>query len=213
MHIQRQSWYVSRAGQVYGPVPLEHLRAWAQQGQLAPTDAVAPAGSTQWQPASSVAELAPCFARAPGGPKRPTGITVIAWMGIVLGILGLCGLGGTVMMLAGADAIPGMREAWNQVGLSRTYLTASLAMGLISVVLMVAAGAGLLGCREWARKLFFLLAAYRIAMGIVDIGWLLSETQSAQLIMQGILGTTLGVAFVIVGSIYLSRPHIAHHFN
>ncbi|MEI6176741.1 MAG: hypothetical protein WCS43_07610 [Verrucomicrobiota bacterium] len=46
--------YISRAGSVEGPLPIEKVRKMLQQGQLSPTDLGAPVGATDWSPLSEL---------------------------------------------------------------------------------------------------------------------------------------------------------------
>jgi hypothetical protein len=210
MRVPPMTWYVSRMGQVYGPIAIEHLRMWAQQGQLAPNDMVAPAGTAAWQPASSVPDLAPWFGGMGGRPARPTGVTAIAWIGVVLGALGVCGL---AFSFAAIDSPAASSGPFAAPQFSRTYMIASGLMGVVNAALMVTSCAGLLGLREWARKLFFVFTAYAILFGLVDGAWALSESQEPIVISMVVVGILIRWGLVIAGSVYLTRPQIAKCFR
>lgn len=210
MRVPPMMWYVSRMGQVYGPIAIEHLRMWAQQGQVAPNDMVAPAGTAAWQPASSIPDLAPWFGAAAGRLRRPTGVTVIGWIGIVFGTLGVCGLAFSFAAIGGPTPTGG---PFPVPEFSRSYMIASGAMGLVNVALMVTSCAGLLGLREWARKLFLVFTGYAIVFGMVDGAWAMSESQEPMVISMVVVGIVVRWALVIAGSVYLTRPHVAKCFS
>jgi hypothetical protein len=72
-----QEWYVTMAGQQYGPVTPQQLREMAMSGQLQPTDSVWKQGMANWVPAKSIKGLpfntavAPAPAPAPTQPYAP----------------------------------------------------------------------------------------------------------------------------------------------
>jgi hypothetical protein len=56
--MERQ-WYLSRDGQVFGPIPDAQMLQSAAQGQVLPTDLVAVMGDQTWWPATSIPNLLP----------------------------------------------------------------------------------------------------------------------------------------------------------
>ena len=54
-------WYVTIGGHQNGPYPISKIQAMAQSGQIAQSDFVWHDQMYDWQPAGSVAEIAPCF--------------------------------------------------------------------------------------------------------------------------------------------------------
>src|SRR5438552_65468 len=64
-----EQWYFAKDGNTHGPFPLEQLRSMAGSGQLAPTDHVLKAGTTNWLPVAQVPEL---FG-PPAAPPLPPG--------------------------------------------------------------------------------------------------------------------------------------------
>jgi hypothetical protein len=86
-------------------------------------------------------------------------------------------------------------------------------MGLVNVALMVTSCAGLLGLREWARKLFLVFTGYAIVFGMVDGAWAMSESQEPMVISMVVVGIVVRWALVIAGSVYLTRPHVAKCFS
>ena len=62
-------FFVADGGRTAGPFPLDHLKADAAAGRLAPGTPVCRAGETSWEPAAAVAELAESLAT----PAPPAG--------------------------------------------------------------------------------------------------------------------------------------------
>jgi hypothetical protein len=207
-----QSWYVSRMGQVYGPIAIEHLRMWAQQGQLAPNDMVAPAGTADWRPASSIPDLAPWLGTAAGRPARPTGVTAIAWIGVAYAAIVLLAIGALAGFMAAARTVPELSEFFRQAGLPTTRLVGILAMGGGMVILMFVSCVGLLRLKEWARKLFLVLTGYVVVVTIVAIVWGLARGGGASLAAQTLSTGALALALTIAGSYHLTRPEVAARF-
>jgi len=57
-------WHCTAGGTKYGPVELDVLRQWLNEGRVKPADLVWTEGMAEWQPASTVVELQ---IAAPGG--------------------------------------------------------------------------------------------------------------------------------------------------
>jgi hypothetical protein len=207
-----KSWYVSRMGEVYGPIAIEHLRMWAQQGQVAPNDMVAPAGTAAWQPASTVPDLAPWFGGTGGRPARPAGVTAVAWIGIAYAALIFLAVGALAGFMAAAPAVPELSELFRQIGLSTTRLVGALAMAGGMVILMFVSCVGLLRLREWARKLFLALTAYVIVVTIVSIVWDVSRSGDVSVAAQTLWSGALSLALTVAGSYHLTRPEVAARF-
>ena len=60
--------YISRAGSVEGPLPIEKVREMFQQGQLTPTDLGAPVGATDWSPLSEILGISSTPLAGAGAP-------------------------------------------------------------------------------------------------------------------------------------------------
>ncbi|MFQ6097803.1 MAG: DUF4339 domain-containing protein [Armatimonadota bacterium] len=206
-------YYVSRGGATYGPVPLRDLKVWAQRGQLAPFDAVAAVESAQWGPASSVPDLAPYFAHASQRSRRPVGILVLGWVGIAYAALVFCATSAFGGLMAAAASVPEFDRALNDIGVPRRQLTAALAGVVGMVLLMLVSCAGLLGRREWARKLFFVLTAYTVVGTVAAVAWEYTLTQDVAVTAQNVASSSIPLALTIGGSYYLTRPDVVAQFR
>ena len=68
--MERQ-WYLSRGGQVFGPVTDTQLRQSAAAGMVAPTDMLNPVGDPNWWAASAIPGLLPVAAALPVAAPAP----------------------------------------------------------------------------------------------------------------------------------------------
>ena len=64
----QRHWYLSRGGQVFGPVTDEQLAQAATAGRIDATDLINVAGEPEWRPASEIPGLLPA---APQPAKPP----------------------------------------------------------------------------------------------------------------------------------------------
>lgn len=61
-------WYYAQSGQQYGPIAEDDLKQLLAERRVLPGDLVWRQGMADWQPASSVVELASAFEHSPGFP-------------------------------------------------------------------------------------------------------------------------------------------------
>lgn len=126
-------------------------------------------------------------------PKRPTGVTVVAILNIVLGAFGLlgglCGLGGPAIQAAmkpqaGAGAKPDPSTLFQEemerqdpnskaVDLARAGISLLLGAGLL------ASGIGLLKLRPWGRTLAMTVAVIEILVVLASSGYDIAVTGPA----------------------------------
>jgi hypothetical protein len=135
--------------------------------------------------------------------KRPTGITIIAIVYIVLAVLsllwsglvfGLGGLGSLFGGLFGADNVAalGTSSAWSGF------------LGIITALLQIVVAIGLLSMKKWAWFLALISVAFTVVQGIVGI-----FSSGPFALMCGILGLAIPVGILI----YLLLPGIRKAFE
>jgi len=169
-------------------------------------------------------------------PQRPTAVTVIAIIGIILGALGvLCMGAGLVMTITGKT----FGASGQAAELPAPAKTASIALGIGSVILwglLLAGSVGALMLQEWARKLLIGVSVVDLVFGIaklaVNIILILPATlemmqqnappnQPANMvpIMRGTMYIT-AVLFWLVGAVLpiftiviMRKPHVVAAFR
>lgn len=106
--------------------------------------------------------------------KRPIGVTIVAVLAIILGVLQL--LGGLGLLGAVTGLVPGLTEAISgfMPGAGATGLFGALGIGagvaaVIMAVLSVVFGVGALGLRPWAWTLGVVLFAISVISGVVAL--------------------------------------------
>ncbi len=135
-------WHCSINNTQYGPVSKEQMLAWITEGRISSSDLAWREGMTEWQPVSSIAELAGDSPLGPVGPPRVTqrvrltphrGTTVL-----VLGILGLlvCFILGIIAWVMGNNDLRQMKAGrMDPSGLGSTR--AGRICGMISTIMAI----------------------------------------------------------------------------
>jgi hypothetical protein len=129
--------------------------------------------------------------------KRPVGVTIIAWIAIIVGVLQL--LGGLGVLGAVTGVIPGLTEAITGLmpgaGAAALFSAIGIGAGVAAVVmalLSIVFGVGALGLRPWAWILGVVLYAITVILGLVA---LVSEFSVAVLITTLVAGAILAYLF------------------
>ena len=151
---------------------------------------------------------------------RPTAVTVISIIGIVLGILGLCcnlvwlGAAGSLPMLAEMAQQSGeqsaeLQQMLNNPALMR-YTMVGAIVGLVLSVWMIVASTLLLGMKPIGYTLMLANAGVWVAWTIVStlVGVVLGLTDPCTIITALIL-----MVFPVVVLIVLTRPNIKEAFQ
>ena len=94
---------------------------------------------------------------------RPGYLTVLCWILIVLGLLGLLG---PIMMWTQQNS-PEMKQA---LALSPVSLEVQIAMSLVGAIVSIVAGVGMLNGWNWSRWLYVVYTIAAIAFGVATIG-------------------------------------------
>lgn len=153
-------WHCAVGNTQYGPISMEQLLGWIEEGRVGANDLVWREGMAQWQPASSVPELASHLQQAaqpigdvgPGGPPLVRGGQQMAgpWQNaprshlqphrgggvLTLGILGLacCVICGIIAWVMGSGDLKEM-DAGQKDPAGRGMTQAGMICGIISVAL------------------------------------------------------------------------------
>ncbi|HJT49416.1 MAG TPA: hypothetical protein VJ729_14620 [Nitrososphaeraceae archaeon] len=147
---------------------------------------------------------------------RPTGVTIIAILTIIGGILLL--LSGIALVALGALFSAGSANTSHAVAQFFGIISAAiggvlLAIGIGYIVMFY----GLLKGKGWAWTITIILLIIGIAMQIVStsVGSVLtaSSLHNTNNVISGIVGSIIGIAINIVVIYYLYRPHVKAYFG
>jgi hypothetical protein len=134
-------------------------------------------------------------------PKRPTGVTVLAILDILGGIVGLAA--GALFIGIAALASSNLAAQYPALGgisgiASILYALGALALvlGLVSIVVAV----GFLGGKGWAWTLGIVVSVISIIISIVET-------------VIGFSSNIIGIVFSIIIIYYLMRPHVKAYFG
>jgi hypothetical protein len=135
--------------------------------------------------------------------KRPTGITILAVLFIILGVLSLLwsgfvfGIGGMTSMIGslfGADAMAslGGSNVWSGI------------FGMVTAVVQIIVAVGLLMLKRWAWYLALIAVGLTIVQGVIGIfgGGLFAFVCGG-----------IGLIIPVIILFYLLRPHIRDVFS
>ena len=150
---------------------------------------------------------------------RPTAITVIGIIGIVLGILGLCcnivGMVGAglpmlaVMAQQSGEQSPELQQMLNNPALMR-YTMVSAVLGLVLSVWMIVASILLLGMKPIGYTLM-------MANAVVLLLWAIVSTIAGIAIVgadaTSFIGVPIQIAFPVAVLVVLTRPNIKEAFQ
>jgi hypothetical protein len=89
--------------------------------------------------------------------KRPTSISVIAWILIVFGIL-------TILMMVAALVTP---EVQKEMAKNPIPIPIQFAMSFAGLGVMIVSGIGLLNCQNWARYLYVIWNIIGFVIGLI----------------------------------------------
>ncbi len=121
--------------------------------------------------------------------RRPTSISVISWILIVLGGLGLI----TTTMMLGNPAVQEVMEK------SPTPVPLQLAMSYIGLCVLLASGAAMLNGHNWGRWLYIGWTAFALGIG-------LATAPSKTILLPSAL-------FFAVVAFFLFRPNASSYFT
>jgi len=100
---------------------------------------------------------------------RPTSVTVFGILNIIFGLFGLMGMGFAIAMLvvmANADQKP---PGFAMSPAAELYNRIAMGLGVVSTLMLLVSGFGLLGLRPWGRKLALAYAIYAIVSTFANI--------------------------------------------
>ena len=139
-------------------------------------------------------------------PPRPTGVTVLGVLAILVGV-GFLAFGGILLAAAAIVSTLDLTTAYPQLAMyNLTAATVGALLGIFGAVILILGllyliiGIGFFGGKSWARTLGMIVAVLSI---IVDIPSLIFFGPS----------NILGLIFAIIILYYLTRPHVKAFFG
>jgi hypothetical protein len=164
--------------------------------------------------------------------ERPKSVTVFGILNIVFAGLGLCGTAYSVILFmpSAAAANNPVVQIIQSSPAYAAWLKISVALGLVTVAALLAAGIGLLNLKPWGRTLSIIYGIFAIIMTLVNevinyfllVQPMLQKAQSEQGpeaaaaiggAIGGLFGGCIGMIYPILLLIYMTRPHVIAAFN
>lgn len=214
-------WFYVCNDQQIGPVAQEQLQQLISAGTIAPNTTVWTEGMPQWTPADQVPGLLqpgviPNFQAmvAPPPSSRPTSVTVLAIIGIVLASLGLLSAicGSAVFLFMN---VPELQASIAH--LPKAWLVISMAINLGLSILLLSSSIASLQLSTWARKAMLAYAIAGVIMSFVSVAVALMfpDPRQAPALATGIaVGTfVLGLIYPAFILLFFTRPHVVAAFQ
>lgn len=126
-------------------------------------------------------------------PARPMSITVVAWILIVFGVLGLLGM----LMTLGLSGSPLMQASFAR---SHVPLSVTLSVGTFNSLVGLVCGIALLYRQNWARYLYTVVAVIGLAYSVI------TSPYSLWLLVPSLI-------FTLVIVYFLFRPVAGRYFS
>jgi len=212
------TWFYAKGGQQVGPVSFAEVQALLANGGLRVDELVWTEGMPQWMPAGQVPQLGgmpPQVMPQPLAygyqPIRPTSVTVLAVIGIILGSLGVLGTGCAVMFMIGAR-----QQFQNQIQAPLAWLAVSALIGVAMCVLLLASSIAALKLIAWGRKGMLAYAMVGIVMNVVNaVVNLIYMDSSKAAFMVGVAlgGLVIGMIYPVCVLVFMKKPHVVAAFE
>lgn len=161
--------------------------------------------------------------------QRPASVTVFGILNILFGAFGLFGtlFSGAAVFVAEAQGLAKagaeeMNPVWGM------WLKISVLLGVVSAVVLITSGGGLLAMRRWGRVLAIVYSVYAIAscvLGVVAQYVFVTQPLLEQaanpaarqatmfMVAAGLAGSCLGMIYPLLLWYYMSRQHVVDAFN
>ncbi|MBL8816679.1 MAG: hypothetical protein JNL58_11665 [Planctomyces sp.] len=171
--------------------------------------------------------------------SRPTSATVFGALNIAMGVLGICGVGGGFVQLMippnmlqppGSPPNPVVTVMENNPGL-KIFQIATLTISLITTVMLIIAGLGLLNDKRYGRTLsiyYSLISIIMLIIGTIGTYVLLVQPlleMASQMpagpekvaatfgAVAGIVGSCFGAVYPIFLLVFMMRKSIVDYYN
>lgn len=160
-------------------------------------------------------------------PKRPTSVTVLAIIGIILGSLSvLCSPMGLLPYFVQIGPPNPMIDSVKNDPALFGYMIGSIAVGWVIGLLLLVGSIGALLLKDWARKGLLTYAWIQIVLGVIGfiamITWFnprmtaaAGSNKAAALGGQigGMIGAIIGLILPVLILVFMNRPHVKAAFT
>lgn len=130
--------------------------------------------------------------------ERPTGVTILAILAAIGGVLYLLG----ALAFLGFSAVGGAAGGGALAGL-----------GMISGVILLALGAAYLALAYGFWKLLPWAWMLGVALAIISLAWTAIEVVTSPNMVAALTGSIIGIAISVVILYYLFQPHVKAAFG
>ena len=165
--------------------------------------------------------------------ERPVSVTVFGILNIVFGVLGLCGMLVTVVILFSPEMAkdnPAL-AAMQTIPAYHAFMVVSLGLGTIASLVLIVAGIGLLMSQGWARVLSIIYGWYAVVFGIIGMVFnlvyvipVMTKNMGNQGNPQavgaavggmigGVCGGVIGMIFPVVLLVFMYRRNVVAFFR
>jgi serine/threonine protein kinase len=160
---------------------------------------------------------------------RPTSVTVFGVLHIVKAGLGMfSAIASIVVLIALADSNNPITKMMHDNPVYAAWVKFCIPLGLLTCIVLLVAGIGLLGLKSWARKLSIAYAFYSICMRIlttaINCMFLIQpflknnqDSQAATMAIFGLIGggvsVCLGLIYPILLLVFMMRPTVVAAFH
>lgn len=160
-----------------------------------------------------------------GSPAKPMVVAVFGVLHLGFGALGVCGQVWTLVVMSQLSGNPmfsqAFEQSWGAPGSAlRTFMTFNLVVYLVTALLQLAAGYGLLAMRPWGRKVAVGLAlfglGYGVLSGAISLPLMLENLPAAQrpiAIGSALVGHLINLGYQGLVVFFLTRPHVRAAFD
>jgi hypothetical protein len=137
--------------------------------------------------------------------QRPMSVTIFGILNIGFGLLDL------LVTLFSMFILPGINAAGNPM-LKQMHDSAwtriTMPLDGIAAITLLAAGIGLLLCKNWARTISLIYSGYSILVCIGGGIATVSTNAMGLMMIMSLLGTIVGLAYPVLLIIFMMRPNV-----
>lgn len=161
--------------------------------------------------------------------ERPTSIVVFGVLNLLFAVLGFFGTIGSTLILLGMNVTNPVYQIMQDSAVYRIFMYVSVPLGMLFILVLGIAGAGLLMSKPWGRTATIVYAGYALVMGLLGglvnavflVGPLIEQASNsagpeaigaAGGAVGGVFGTCIGLVFPVLQLIFMYRKNVVEFF-